>query len=123
MRRLLLMICTLGLLFPAHGFSQSNATDGALDGFVKDPSSASVPAAKVIALNVATSQVRETETDPAGYFRFPLLQVGEYQLIVAAPGFAEYQRSGILLRVGTQARVEVSLTVGGATETVTVTGD
>jgi hypothetical protein len=122
MRRI---VCTWLFLvaFSIPGFAQSNASDGALDGFVKDPSGASVPAAKVIALNIATSQVRETATDATGYYRFPLLQVGEYQLVVSATGFAEYQHTGLRLSVGTQARVDVALSVGGATETVTVTGD
>lgn len=123
MRRLTFLIWILLLACPAAGFAQSNATDGALDGFVKDPSGASVPSARIIALNLATSQVHETTVDRAGYFRFPLLQVGEYQVIVTAPGFAEYQRTGIRLSVGTQARVDVALTIGAATETVTVTGD
>jgi len=103
--------------------AQSSATDAALDGFVKDPSGAFVPAAKVISLNVATGQVRETVSDRDGYYRFPLLQVGEYQLLVSASGFAEYQHTGIRLSVGTPARVDVSLTLGGTSETVTVTGD
>ena len=62
-------------------------------------------------------------TDQDGYFRFPLLQVGEYQLLVSAPGFADYQHTGIRLSVGTQARVEMPLAVGGTTETVQVTAD
>ena len=119
-------LCLLAvmLLGSAPGlFAQSNATDGALDGFVRDPSGASVPAATVIALHLGTNQVRESAVDQAGYFRFPLLQVGDYQLLVSAPGFSDYQRTGIRLSVGTQARVEVVLAVGGATETVTVTAD
>ena len=123
MRRLTFLMWILLLACPVAGFAQSNATDGALDGFVKDPSGASVPSARIIALNLATNQVHETTVDRAGYFRFPLLQVGEYQVIVTAPGFAEYQRTGIRLSVGTQARVDVALTIGAATETVTVTGD
>lgn len=123
MQQLLLVMWLCVAAIPASGLAQSNATDGALDGFVKDPSGGSVPAAKVSALNLATSQVRETAADANGFYRFPLLQVGEYQLIVAAPGFAEYQHTGIRLSVGMQARVDVSLTVGGTTETVTVTGD
>ncbi len=123
MRRLVTVMWMLTLLVPASGLAQSNASDAALDGFVKDPSGAFVPAAKVIALNLATSQVRETATDRTGYYRFPLLQVGEYQILVSASGFAEYQHTGIRLSVGTQARIDVALTVGGATETVTVTGD
>nr|MBA2354427.1 carboxypeptidase regulatory-like domain-containing protein [Acidobacteriota bacterium] len=46
-----------------------------LDGFVKDPSGASVQSAKIIAVNLATNQVHETTADGAGYFRFSLLQV------------------------------------------------
>lgn len=111
------------LALPAATRAQSNATDAALDGFVKDPSGASVPAAAVVALNLSTSRLHETTSDREGYFRFPLLQVGEYQIIVTAPGFAEYQRTGVRLSVGTQARIDVNLALGGATETVTVTGD
>lgn len=122
MRRFVVLSFLL-LVFPALGLAQSNASDGALDGFVKDPSGASVPAAKIIAVNLATSQVQETTADAAGYFRFPLLQVGEYQIIVTANGFAEYQRTGVRLNVGTQARIDVTLAIGAATETVTVTGD
>ena len=80
-----------------------------------------MPGATVIALNLGTNQVRETAADQAGYFRFPLLQVGDYQLLVSASGFADYQRTGIRLNVGTRVRVDVELALGGTTETVTVT--
>jgi hypothetical protein len=123
MRRLIVILGLMLAAWPVMARAQSNATDGALDGFVRDPSGASVPAARVIALNLGTNQVQETDTDRQGYFRFPLLQVGEYQLIVSAPGFSEYQRIGIRLSVGTQARVEVPLAVGGTSETVQVTAD
>ena len=111
------------MAWPMAALAQSNATDGALDGFVRDPSGASVPAATVVALNLGTNQVHEASADQQGYFRFPLLQVGEYQLLVSAQGFADYQRTGIRLSVGTQARVEVTLAIGGTTETVQVTAD
>jgi len=123
MRRLLVILGVIVLAWPMAALVQSNATDGALDGFVRDPSGAAVPAAKVIALNLGTNQVHEVGVDAQGYFRFPLLQVGEYQLLVSAPGFADYQRTGIRLSVGTQARVEVVLAVGGTSETVHVTAD
>lgn len=103
--------------------AQSNATDGALDGFVRDATAGSIPAAKVIAISLGTGQVTETVTSEAGYYRFPLLQVGEYEVLISAPGFAEYRQSGIRLSVGQQARVDVTLGVGGATEAVTVTAD
>jgi len=123
MRRLLVILGVIVLAWPMAALAQSNATDGALDGFVRDPSGAAVPAAKVIALNLGTNQVHEVGVDAQGYFRFPLLQVGEYQLLVSALGFADYQRTGIRLSVGTQARVEVVLAVGGTSETVHITAD
>lgn len=123
MVRTLIVLMCWWLVSVAPAAAQSNATDAALDGFVKDPSGALVPAAKIIALNTGTNQVHETDTDREGYFRFPLLQVGDYHLIVSAPGSSEFQQTGIRLSVGRQARVEVQLAVGAATETVTVTGD
>src|SRR5262245_27200972 len=101
MRRVVLAIWLLAVLLPGRSMAQSNATDAALDGFFSDPSGAIIQGAKVIALNLATSQLRETNTDRDGYYRFPLLQVGEYQIVVSATGFSDYQRTGIHLNVGT----------------------
>jgi hypothetical protein len=113
----------LFVLSPIVLFAQSNATDGALEGFVRDATAASIPAAKVIAISVTTGQVSEATTSEAGYYRFPLLQVGDYEVLVSAPGFAEYRQSGIRLSVGQQVRVDVTLGVGGTTEAVMVTAD
>ena len=63
------MILLAGCRSPA--FAQSNATDGALDGFVNDPSGGAVTAAKVIALNLGTNQVHETTTDGDGILPVP----------------------------------------------------
>lgn len=111
------------VLTPGALFAQSNATDSALEGFVHDSTAGSISAAKVIALSLATGQVTETTTSDAGYYRFPLLPVGDYELLVSAPGFAEYRQSGIRLSVGQQVRVDVTLGIGGATEAVTVAAD
>src|SRR5918999_628069 len=110
-------------LSPLALFAQSNATDGALEGFVRDSSAGSIPAAKVIAVSLSTSQVSETTTSEAGYYRFPLLQVGDYEILVSAPGFSEDRQSGIRLSVGQQGGVDVTLGIGGTTEPVTVTAD
>ena len=117
------IVCLFVLLHPWVVFAQSNATDGALEGFVRDPSAASVPNATVVATNLRTGQVSSEATSREGYYRFPLLQVGEYELLVTASGFGEYRRAGIRLSAGQQARVDVALVLGGTSETVTVTAD
>ena len=124
MRSHSLAVCLLLVLFsPLRLLAQSNATDGALDGFVRDPSAASVPAATLVATNLRTGLVTTATTNAEGYYRFPLLQVGEYEVLVSAPAFAEYRQTGIRLSAGQQARVDMALTIGGSTETVQVTAD
>lgn len=116
----------LGLLLalaPAVLLAQSNASDAALNGYVRDESGASVPNAKVIARSLGTNAEITGTTNQEGYFRFPLLRVGQYELRAAAPGFADYQRTGIQLAVGQQARIDITLRVGSAAESVTVNAD
>ncbi|MGH9160036.1 MAG: TonB-dependent receptor [Vicinamibacteraceae bacterium] len=119
-----LIVCLVLIFFgPLPLFAQSNATDGALEGVVRDPSAASVAGATLVATNLRTGLVSTATTSAEGYYRFPLLQVGEYEVLVTAPGFAEYRQTGIRLSAGQQARVDMALTVGGASETVDVTAD
>lgn len=118
------LVVLLAILFhPAFSFAQSNATDGALEGFIQDATASTVPNATVIATNLRTGGVSSATTGTDGYYRFALLQVGEYELLVTAPGFGEYRQTGIRLSAGQKARVDIGLELGGAAETVTVKAD
>lgn len=119
-------VFTLTLLLMCAGGTadaQSNATDAAIEGYVRDASGRSVQEAKIITQNAATNVTSETKSDPDGYFRFPLLQVGTYTLSVTAPGFKEFHESGIQLEVGKNVRLDTKLEVGEVSDTVTVTAD
>lgn len=107
-----------GFLAPRPAIGQSDATDGALEGLGQDPSDASVPAATLVATGLRTGAVTTVTSDAEGYYRLRLLQVGEYELLVTAPNFAEYRQNGIRLSAGQRARVDLALTIGGASETV-----
>ncbi len=102
---------------------QSNASDAAIDGYVRDQSGAFVPAAAVSIRNLQTNVELSTLSNQDGYYRFPLLRVAEYELKASAPGFAEFVQTGIRLSVGQQARVDINLRVGQSSETVNVTAD
>lgn len=80
-----------------------------LEGMVLDPSGATIPAVSVQLRNAGTGQVRETRTDDHGFYSFPLLPVGTYELEVAKPGFAAKLVSGLALQVGRTARVDITL--------------
>jgi hypothetical protein len=103
--------------------AQSNATDAAVEGYVRDASGGVVSGANITAKNTATNIVSQTTTDAEGYYRFPLLQVGNYDLTVSAAGFKEFNESGIQLAVGKNVRLDAKLEVGQVSEKVTVTAD
>ena len=75
---------------PRPAFGQQGASAG-IFGSVVDSQGAIVPAAKVTLVHVTTNQVRTTNADTAGEFRFPLLPVGEYRISVEQPGFKRYE--------------------------------
>src|SRR5262245_3324439 len=118
----LAVIAALFLANPAV-YAQSNATDGALDGYVLDQSGAVIPGAKIVARNVQTNIELTANADGQGYFRFPLLRVGSYEIVASAVGFSEFKQTGVSLEVGRQVRLSITLKVGAASETVTISAD
>ena len=83
----------------------------------------SVPGATVVATNLRTGQVNSETTSVDGHYRFPLLQVGEYEVLITAAGFSDYRQTGIRLSAGQSARVDIGLALGNASETITVKAD
>lgn len=79
--------------------------------------------AKVTVTNPATAVASTVETNQEGYFIFPNLRPGTYNVTAEAGGFKRYQQSGILLEVNQRARVDVAMQVGGVTETVEVSSN
>lgn len=104
-------------------FAQSNASDAAMDGYVEDASRARIAAATVAVRNLGTNLELTTTTNSDGYYRFPLLKVGTYELRVSAQGFSDFKQTGIILTVGKQARLDISLHVGATSDSVTVSAD
>jgi hypothetical protein len=107
------------VLVSRQGFAQ--LTSGDLTGVVTDATGAAVPGATVDATNEATG-VKATQTsNSTGEYRFSNLPIGQYDLSVAAKGFAATSAAGVpvsLNRIGTQ---NFALQVGQTATTVEVT--
>ena len=91
-------------------------------GTVTDPSGAAIPNAGISIQNTATGVVRTVTTDSSGFYSVPNLLPGSYQVTVTAKGFATTVEKGIILRVGAQQTLNVSMKVGQTTQSLTVTG-
>jgi hypothetical protein len=107
--------------FSSHSArAQANAIDGVVNGYVTDASHAALPKAPMSLRNIATGYKLSTIADERGYYRFPLVPTGTYQLTVSFPGFKTVLEDGITLKVGQQVQLDVALSLGTASETVEV---
>jgi outer membrane receptor protein involved in Fe transport len=113
----------LGMCFIfAVPYSGAQSTGGRIRGTVTDTSGAAVVGAKVTLINEDTNATREAQTSATGEYLFLEVPVGSYEIDVVGTGFKKYQRKGVVLVLNEIASVDVTLQVGGSTETVEVTG-
>ncbi len=94
-----------------------------MTGTVRDASGAVVMGAKVTLTNTQTNVPRRTTTGRDGAYEFNLIPIGSYELTVEQPGFDTYVRSGITLEINQNAKLDVALRIGKASQVVEVTGD
>ncbi len=118
--RLLVSFAFLFLLSTRLSFSQATGT---LTGIVSDQSGAVVPEALVVMKNSQSGDERHTVTNNDGFFSISAVQSGDYSVTVSAKGFDKFETTGVHFDAGDRRNVNASLTVGKATETVTVTGE
>ncbi len=101
----------------------AQSTTGTIQGTVRDNQDAVVPGAAVAVRNVQTNAVRSLTTDPAGFYRFLNMPVGEYELTVDLAGFGKHVRSGITLAMNQDAVVNVGIQPASISENVEVRAD
>ncbi len=94
-----------------------------LFGMVQDPSGAGVGQAKVSGIQQATGARFEAVSDAHGDYHLLGLPAGAYEIAVSKAGFGDYRQTGVTLRIGDQARVDVKLALGQASESITVKAD
>src|SRR5713226_2607546 len=112
---------TIAILFLA-GVALAQSPTGEIAGVVKDPTGALVPGARITIVNQNTGERKSTVTDASGEFALPLLPVGSYALSAAMSGFRTSERRDLALSALQHLRVDFSLEVGEAAQTVEVVG-
>ncbi|HXZ42339.1 MAG TPA: carboxypeptidase regulatory-like domain-containing protein, partial [Terriglobales bacterium] len=107
------------LLSASFCFAQSVAT-GDLQATVKDPGGKLVTNAKVTASNPAKGLERTGAQSGQGEYRVLALPPGTYKVTVEAPGFAKLEVENVIITVGEDAELPVTLSVAGTHEVVNV---
>jgi hypothetical protein len=102
--------------------SLGQSTTALLLGTALDPSSAPIPDAQITATNIGTGVSRQVSTGSRGDYVIPDLPYGAYTVTAVKSGFQKLVRSGIVLNAGDRRTVDLNLTVGEVTESVSVSG-
>src|SRR5437588_8110251 len=111
------LLALIVLLGTSLAFAQSDL--GSISGFVKDPSGAIVPKAKVTVKNESGLE-RQATTNDSGYYTITNIPPAFYTISVEVSGFKKYESKGNKLDASAALSADVTLTVGSAVETVEV---
>ena len=110
----------VGVLFIcAPLFSQGNL--GRITGTITDQSGGVIAGATVTVKDLARGVSRTLTTGDSGEYNAPNLLPGSYAVRAEAKGFKATEQQNILLEVGKEIRVDLSLQPGEVSQTITIT--
>jgi len=105
------------------GLALAQATSGTITGTISDPAGAVIAGAPVEAKGSNTGVVYHGATSGTGNYTIAEVPAGTYEVSVLAPGFKKELRPGIVVEAATTYRVDFTLQVGQADQSVTITAE
>ena len=96
------------------------ATTGSISGLAIDPSGAVIPGATLTVTNITTGVQSKTTSNENGFYSFPSLTVGRYDLMVESAGFTPQKRTGLVIDADSALQIDMTLTMIEKIEEVTV---
>ena len=100
--------------------SYAQQTQASLTGQVLDPTGARIPGAEVTITDQGTSISRVVQSNASGRYSVTNLNPGTYQVAVKSAGFTGKVEKDIVLQVGQDGSLDVTLQPGASGEVVTV---
>src|SRR5262249_46485150 len=107
----------------APSLASAQVLYGSLVGNVVDQNGAVVQGVSVTITNTGTGLKLDTVADDTGSYVFRNLLPGTYEMTLSHRGFKDMRQSDIIVTAGNPKRVDVTLQVGAAQETVVVAAD
>ncbi len=127
MRRLVIsfllrgVCCTIGLA--CLPMMLSAAASGSLSGTLKDSSGAVIQGATVTLVNTALKSEYKAISNGQGFYSFPTLQVGHYDLTIEATGFKTQKRTNLAVDTDAALNLDALLVLERVDENVSVTAE
>jgi Carboxypeptidase regulatory-like domain/TonB dependent receptor len=98
------------------------AANGTLSGTVKDPSGSLVPGVTITLVNIALQSEFKAVSNSQGFYSFPTLPAGHYEMTIEASGFKTQKKTGITVDTDAALKLDVGLQIGQQSETILVAG-
>lgn len=118
-KSVVLLIVVL-LALETFNIALGQGVTGQILGTVEDQSKAVVPGANVTVTNEDTGYTASVATGATGDYVVPELPPGNYKVTVDARGFQQAISSNVLVTVNGASRVDFTMQIGAATQTVEV---
>ncbi len=106
------------LFLPSRASAQ---TTGTISGTVADPNGGVLPNIQVTIHNVDTGINQMVNTNGEGFYAFPTVPVGHYDVNIFVNMFKPYKQTGLVVDVNGKLQVNVQLQMGEQTQEISVT--
>src|ERR1700722_11290003 len=123
MSRIRFQLAATMTLLSLAAILQAQTDNGTIVGYVKDPSGAVIPKAKVVLTNEATGVESRATTNDSGYYVVNSVPSGLYSLTAEAAGFKKFGSLHNKLDANSTLSIDAALVVGAASDTVEVIAD
>jgi len=111
-RRIILLATVVVLGFLVSSALVWASITGSISGIVTDPTGAVVIGATVTATNTQTGIRSLIFTDKSGFYNFPDLSVGTYDLEAEQKGFKTFHQTKIVIDANSAIKIDVKLELG-----------
>jgi len=115
--RIFVALCVCSLA----AFAQTDR--GTITGTVSDPAGAVVANAPIEVKNTQTGAAYQTASSETGNYTLPQMPIGIYEITVSVAGFKKFVRQNVTVQATQTVRIDATLEVGSATESVTVNAE
>jgi hypothetical protein len=93
---------------------------GEISGIVRDVQGGALPGARIVAEHVDSGVRIESVSDEGGRYHLVSLRPGMYVISVELDGFRRAVRSGVIIQLGRNLSIDVTLEIGGLVEEIRV---
>jgi hypothetical protein len=118
-----LFVACCGFVAAGIRCAAQNLSTGSLNVTVVDPAGAFIPGATLVLKDLETNDLHTGTTKGAGTAVIPYLNPANYSLTVSKAGFNSSQYAKVTIQTNQVTNISVTLKIGAASETVTVSSD